>query len=322
MPDAADAIMAALDGLPPPRLLVNNASRFVHDDIARFHRRELGRASRRQPARAGLAVAGLRRARPSAGLIVNLLDAKLAAPNPDFFSYTISKIGLAGLTELSARAFAPGIRVCGIAPSVTLVSGPAEPRQFRQGARPQRARPRRRGRGDRRRLALHHRHAEPHRPDDHCSTAASASFPCRATCSSWSRNDAEHRPARRPRPRAARAEDAQDRARGLRPAGRHRLPRFRGRQAAAAAGHGRGLGRRAQLRRHRRARRAPGITISCAPRSARSPTAAASTSRRRSCARSTISSPPAAASPRCASSTRKPDIYPDCAGVGVELSSF
>ena len=58
-------------------------------------------------------------------LIVNMLDAKLAQPNPDFFTYTVSKYGLAGLTELFARAFAArGIRVCGIAPSVTLVSGP------------------------------------------------------------------------------------------------------------------------------------------------------------------------------------------------------
>ncbi len=67
---------------------------------------------------------------PAHGLIVNLLDAKLAAPNPDFFSYTISKIGLAGLTELCARAFAPGIRVCGIAPSVTMVSGPQSRANF------------------------------------------------------------------------------------------------------------------------------------------------------------------------------------------------
>ena len=28
--------MAALDGLPPPRLLVNNASRFVYDDVDDF----------------------------------------------------------------------------------------------------------------------------------------------------------------------------------------------------------------------------------------------------------------------------------------------
>ncbi len=69
-------------------------------------------------------------ARAGRGLIVNLLDAKLAAPNPDFFSYTVSKIGLAGLTELAARALAPAIRVCGIAPSVTMVSGPQSRANF------------------------------------------------------------------------------------------------------------------------------------------------------------------------------------------------
>ena len=71
--------------------------------------------------------------------------------------------------------------------------------------------------------------------------------------------------------------------------------------AAAAAGHRRGLGRRARLRRRRRARPAPGTMISCAPRSARWPPAGASTCRRRWCARSTIWSRRAAASPRCAS---------------------
>ncbi|MEO5611926.1 MAG: SDR family oxidoreductase, partial [Sphingomicrobium sp.] len=50
-------------------------------------------------------------------------DAKLAAPNPDFLSYTISKRALAGLTELAARAFAPkAIRVNGIAPALMLRS--------------------------------------------------------------------------------------------------------------------------------------------------------------------------------------------------------
>ena len=122
--DAADTIFAALDGFPPPRLLVNNASLFEHDDIRDFSVEGWGRhlnVNLRAPAlltRAFAAQAG-----EGPGLIVNLLDAKLAAPNPDFFSYTISKIGLAGLTELSARALAPGLRVCAIAPSVTLVSG-------------------------------------------------------------------------------------------------------------------------------------------------------------------------------------------------------
>ena len=56
-------------------------------------------------------------------LIVNLLDSKLAAPNPDFLSYTLSKQALAGFTELSARALASkGIRVNGIAPALMLRS--------------------------------------------------------------------------------------------------------------------------------------------------------------------------------------------------------
>ena len=44
--------------------------------------------------------------------MVNILDAKLAAPNPDYLSYTLSKYAAAGLTELAARALAgQGIRV-------------------------------------------------------------------------------------------------------------------------------------------------------------------------------------------------------------------
>jgi hypothetical protein len=37
-------------------------------------------------------------------LIVNLLDSKLAAPNPDFLSYTLSKQALAGFTEVRPGA--------------------------------------------------------------------------------------------------------------------------------------------------------------------------------------------------------------------------
>ena len=66
------------------------------------------------------------------GLVVNLSDAKLGSPNPDFFSYTISKMGLAGATELAARALAPKIRVNAIAPAVTLVSGPQSRDNFDQ----------------------------------------------------------------------------------------------------------------------------------------------------------------------------------------------
>jgi NAD(P)-dependent dehydrogenase (short-subunit alcohol dehydrogenase family) len=120
--DAAERIFAALDGLPPAKLLVNNASLFAFDAAEDFTAAQwdLHQAvNLRAPALLSQAFAAL----SGGGLIVNLLDAKLAAPNPDFFSYTVSKMGLAGLTELCARAFAPSVRVCGIAPAVTLVSG-------------------------------------------------------------------------------------------------------------------------------------------------------------------------------------------------------
>jgi NAD(P)-dependent dehydrogenase (short-subunit alcohol dehydrogenase family) len=124
-PGAADAIVAALDGLPPAKLLVNNASLFAYDSADDFDVAGWDAhldVNLRAPALLSRAFA---RQAGEGGLIVNLLDAKLAHPNPDFFSYTLSKIGLAGLTELLARAWAArGIRVCGIAPSVTLVSGP------------------------------------------------------------------------------------------------------------------------------------------------------------------------------------------------------
>jgi NAD(P)-dependent dehydrogenase (short-subunit alcohol dehydrogenase family) len=133
-PAAAAAIMAGLDGLPPPRLLVNSASRFAYDSADGFSADDfdLNQAvNLRAPALLSKAFAA--RTGEGGGLIVNLLDAKLAAPNPDFFTYTLTKIGLAGLTELTARAFAQrGIRVCGIAPSVTLLSGPQSRDNFDQ----------------------------------------------------------------------------------------------------------------------------------------------------------------------------------------------
>ncbi|HEX9954242.1 MAG TPA: SDR family NAD(P)-dependent oxidoreductase [Allosphingosinicella sp.] len=128
---AAETVFAALDGLPPARLLVNNASLFAFDTAADFSVEQWDShldINLRAPALLSQAFARA----CGRGLIVNLLDAKLAQPNPDFFTYTVSKMGLAGLTELCARAFAPGIRVCGIAPSVTLVSGPQSRDNFDQ----------------------------------------------------------------------------------------------------------------------------------------------------------------------------------------------
>ncbi len=81
-------------------------------------------ANARGPALLARAFAGVVPAGQGA-LIVNMLDAKLSQPNPDFFTYTVSKMAFAGLNELLARSLAArGIRVNAIAPAVTLVSGP------------------------------------------------------------------------------------------------------------------------------------------------------------------------------------------------------
>ena len=57
------------------------------------------------------------------GVVVNILDQKVLAPNPDFFTYTAGKVGLAGLTETLALALAPRVRVVGVAPGLLLPSG-------------------------------------------------------------------------------------------------------------------------------------------------------------------------------------------------------
>ncbi|MEO8176743.1 MAG: SDR family NAD(P)-dependent oxidoreductase [Sphingomicrobium sp.] len=121
----AQTIFAAAAGLPPVRLLINNAARFAADAFGAASADEFDAhmaVNVRAPLLLTDAFAASHDGRCDA-LVINLLDAKLAAPNPDFLSYTLSKYALAGLTELSARALAArGIRVNGVAPALMLRS--------------------------------------------------------------------------------------------------------------------------------------------------------------------------------------------------------
>ena len=126
---AADTIVGASEGLPPLGLLVNNAARFGEDRLETLASASFDShmaVNVRAPTLLTQAFAKALASKAGGaggGLVVNLLDAKLAAPNPDFLSYTLSKMALAGLTELSARALAgQGIRVNGIAPALMLLS--------------------------------------------------------------------------------------------------------------------------------------------------------------------------------------------------------
>lgn len=132
-PAAPDTIIAASRGLPPLGLLVNSASRFDYDRIEDFAADQFDRhmaINLRAPALLTRAFAAALAEGGDTALVVNLLDAKLDSLNPDYFTYTLSKIGLAGLTELTARAYAPRLRCAGIAPAVTLVSGPQSRENF------------------------------------------------------------------------------------------------------------------------------------------------------------------------------------------------
>jgi NAD(P)-dependent dehydrogenase (short-subunit alcohol dehydrogenase family) len=132
--DCAERIFGAADGLPPVALLVNNAARFAWDGFGEFDGRELD-AHMAVNVRAPALLIDRFASSPRSGddaLIVNLLDSKLAAPNADFLSYTLSKAAMAELTELAARALAPkAIRVNGIAPALMLRSSGQSEENFR-----------------------------------------------------------------------------------------------------------------------------------------------------------------------------------------------
>ena len=122
--DCAERIFAAASSLPPVRLLLNNAARFAWDGFGEFSADEFD-THMHVNVRAPILLIEQMAGQHGGGdaLVVNLLDSKLSAPNPDFLSYTVSKQALLGLTETAARALAPkGIRVNGIAPGLMLRS--------------------------------------------------------------------------------------------------------------------------------------------------------------------------------------------------------
>ena len=105
--------------------VVNNASLFEHDTAGSFSFAALDAHLRTNTGAAVLLAQALHahvKERKATGAVVNLLDQKLWNPNPDFFSYTLSKAALEAANTLMAQAFAPALRVVGVAPGLTLTS--------------------------------------------------------------------------------------------------------------------------------------------------------------------------------------------------------
>jgi NAD(P)-dependent dehydrogenase (short-subunit alcohol dehydrogenase family) len=111
--------------LGPMSCIVNNASKFEQDDAADFSRAMLDAHMHPNLVAPLLLAQALHAATPEGerAVVINLLDQKLFNPNPDFLSYTLSKSALQAATTLLAQAFAPKLRVVGVAPGITMLSG-------------------------------------------------------------------------------------------------------------------------------------------------------------------------------------------------------
>jgi NAD(P)-dependent dehydrogenase (short-subunit alcohol dehydrogenase family) len=120
LPRAADALKAGRISC-----VVNNASLFDRDDAGDFSVACLDRHMHANLAAPILLTRALYDATPdgSQAVAVNLLDQKLFNLNPDFLSYTLSKAALQTATTMLAQALAPKVRVVGVAPGITMVSG-------------------------------------------------------------------------------------------------------------------------------------------------------------------------------------------------------
>ncbi|MFA5597160.1 MAG: SDR family oxidoreductase [Pusillimonas sp.] len=116
-------------------VVVNNASLFEYDEPATFSNASLQAHIMPNLAAPLLLAQKLashltHRGKQASGAVINLLDQKLWGYNPDFFSYTLSKAALHAATTMMAQAYAPQVRVVGVAPGLTLPSHMQTPADF------------------------------------------------------------------------------------------------------------------------------------------------------------------------------------------------
>ncbi len=123
---------AAVDALGGPiTCLVNNASIFEYDTLSSATRDNWDRhmnSNLRAPfvLSQAMAAQGLQAEvdetgeQIATGLIVNMLDQRVRKLTPEFMTYTLAKMGLWAMTQTTAQALAPMVRVNAIGPGPTL----------------------------------------------------------------------------------------------------------------------------------------------------------------------------------------------------------
>ncbi|SFR37251.1 SDR family oxidoreductase [Litoreibacter janthinus] len=131
--DAVEALLpAAVDALGGPlTVLINNASIFEYDSIDTATRESWNRHMASNFQAPFLLTQAFAKQAPSAGIdnrgepvaqaaIINMIDQRVRKLTPEFMTYTLAKMGLWALTQTSAQALAPAIRVNAIGPGPTM----------------------------------------------------------------------------------------------------------------------------------------------------------------------------------------------------------
>ena len=118
----------------PVHALVNNASLFM-PDTGEGYTEEQALLQLRVNLLAPLDLARLMAQQHPADAVaaccaIHVLDQKVFNLNPDYFSYTASKLALERAVSQQAQALAPRMRVCGVAPGLLYQSGPQQADNF------------------------------------------------------------------------------------------------------------------------------------------------------------------------------------------------
>jgi len=130
--DTARLVGRAAEALGPLSLLVNNASTFDADGWSSATRESWDHHLEPNLRAPFVLIQDFARQLPEGieGNVVNLLDQRVWNPTPAFVTYTLSKMGLWGLTQTLALALAPRIRVNAIGPGPALPSARQTQAQF------------------------------------------------------------------------------------------------------------------------------------------------------------------------------------------------
>ena len=113
-------------------LLINNASIFEKDSLTDFSREQWDKHFDIHVRAPSILVSEFANMLPAdqRGLVVNIIDQRVWAPTPGFYTYTLSKAALYMATKTMAMSLAPRIRVNGIGPGPTLANERQSPEDF------------------------------------------------------------------------------------------------------------------------------------------------------------------------------------------------